>query len=98
VETLRDVVTLPAAAILQGSQGAFVYVVNPDNTVSVKPVMLGARSGEDVAVVSGVDVGQRVVLEGTDRLRDGSRVRVPEGGGVRPQTPGKPSPSSKPTP
>jgi len=98
VETLRDVVTLPAAAILQGSQGAFVYVVNPDNTVSVKPVTLGARSGDDVAVVSGVAVGQRVVLEGTDRLRDGSRVRVPEGGGGRPQTPGKPSPPSKPTP
>jgi len=54
--------------------------------------------------VSGVDAGQRVVLEGTDRLRDGSRVRVPEAtGGGRPQaagnasSPSKPSPPSKPT-
>jgi membrane fusion protein, multidrug efflux system len=94
VETLKDVVTLPAAAILQGSQGPFVYVVNSDNTVSVKSVSLGARSGAEVAVLSGVDVGQRVVLEGTDRLRDGSRVRIPEaGGGGRPQSAGKTSPS-----
>jgi len=87
VETLKDVVTLPAEAILQGSQGAFVYVVNSDNTVSVKPVTLGPRSGAEVVVLSGVDVGQRVVLEGTDRLRDGSRVRVPDtgsGGGPAP--------------
>ena len=93
VETLKAVVTLPAAAILQGSQGPFVYVVNSDNTVSVKPVTLGARSGDEVAVLSGVDVGQRVVLEGTDRLRDGSRVRVPDtGSGDRPQAPGRSSP------
>lgn len=93
LETLADVVTLSSAAILQGSQGAFVYVVNPDGTVSVRPVRLGVRSGDRVVVLSGVQAGQRVVLEGTDRLRDGMRVRVPEAGGL-PRASG----SSKPSP
>lgn len=92
VQTLPNVVTLNAAAILQGSQGSFVYVVNPDSTVSVRPVTLGARSGDKVVVLSGVQAGQQVVLEGTDRLRDGMRVRVPEAGGAA-RPPGAPKPA-----
>jgi multidrug efflux system membrane fusion protein len=55
----------------------FVYVVNADGTVSVRPVVLGVVDGERVAVASGLKVGETVVTEGGDRLRDGAKVILP---------------------
>jgi multidrug efflux system membrane fusion protein len=77
VKTLNDVVTVPTAAIQRGAPGAYVYVINADNTVSVRPVKLGPTDGPIAAVNSGLSAGDRVVVDGTDRLRDGSRVTVP---------------------
>ena len=76
VRTLQDALTIPAAAVQQGNRGAFVYVVESDGLASVKPVKIGDRSGERVVVLDGIKVGDRVVLEGTDRLRAGAKVRV----------------------
>ncbi len=76
VRTLQDALTIPAAAVQQGNRGAFVYVVESDGLASVKPVKIGDRSGERVVVLEGIKVGDRVVLEGTDRLRAGAKVRV----------------------
>jgi membrane fusion protein, multidrug efflux system len=56
---------------------SFVYVVNADSTVSVRPVVLGVVDGERVAVTSGLAVGETVVTEGGDRLRDGAKVILP---------------------
>ncbi len=76
VRTLQNALTIPAASVQQGNRGAFVYVVEADDTAAVKPVKIGDRSGERVVVLDGIKVGDRVVLEGTDRLRAGAKVRV----------------------
>jgi multidrug efflux system membrane fusion protein len=77
VGTLHDVVVAPAAAIQRGTPGTFVYVVGADSTVSVRKVTVGPTRGTMVAVTDGVAPGERVVIDGSDRLRDGSRVVVP---------------------
>ncbi len=81
VKTLNDVVTVPTAAIQRGAPGAYVYVVNADNTVSVRPIKLGPTDGPMAAVTSGLSAGERVVVDGTDRLRDGARVTIPAAAG-----------------
>lgn len=67
---------VPAAAIQQGAAGSFVYVVKDDNTVSVSAVKLGPGLAETVAVLEGLAPGQKVVVDGADKLREGSRVKV----------------------
>jgi len=76
VSALDAPVTIPVAATQYGSTGAFVYRVSADNTVTMQPVVLGRDDGARIAVVSGLQAGDRVVVEGTDRLRDGVRVEV----------------------
>jgi multidrug efflux system membrane fusion protein len=77
VNTLHDVVTVPVAAIQRGAPGSYVYLVNADNTVSVRPIKTGPADGPTAQVVSGLSAGERVVVDGTDRLRDGARVTIP---------------------
>jgi membrane fusion protein, multidrug efflux system len=77
VDTLHDQMVVPTAAIQRGAPGTFVYVVNADSTVSVKPVKLGVAQGERQAIVSGIAVGDMVVTDGVDRLRDGAKVVLP---------------------
>jgi membrane fusion protein, multidrug efflux system len=82
VTTLKDQLLVPAGAVRRGApdgaESAFVYVVNANNTVSVRPVVLGVVDGEVQAVKSGVDVSDVVVTDGGDRLRDGAAVQLPE--------------------
>jgi membrane fusion protein, multidrug efflux system len=77
VGTLHDVVTVPTAAIQRGAPGTYVYVVNSDNTVSVRPIKIGPTDGPMAEVTSGLSSGDRVVVDGTDRLRDGARITIP---------------------
>jgi len=72
----EDVVAIPDAAVQFGSQGNYVYVVGDDDTASVRQVQLGAAHGDRVAVTEGLAAGERVVLEGLDRLYEGSKVEV----------------------
>lgn len=74
VDTLHDVVLAPQAAVQHGAQGPFVYAIKPDNSVAVRPVKLGAGSDERVVVTQGLDGGERVVVEGSDKLREGSGI------------------------
>lgn len=76
VQTDLPAIVAPAAAIQQGSQGAFVYAVNDDDTVSIHRVTTGAMDGQRIAIESGVEAGKRVVTEGVDRLREGEKVEV----------------------
>jgi multidrug efflux system membrane fusion protein len=76
VKTLHDVVTVPTSAIQRGAPGTYVYVVNADNTVSVRQVSTGPIDGNNTAIESGLSAGERVVTDGTDRLRDGLKVIV----------------------
>ncbi len=77
VDTHKQVVTVPNAALQTGSIGSFVYVVNSDNTVSVRKVTLGAATADVTEIVKGLRPGDRVVIDGADRLRDGATVTVP---------------------
>lgn len=82
VTTLKDQLLMPAAAVRRGApdgvQSAFVYLVNANNTVSVRPVVLGVVDGETQAVKSGIDVNDVVVTDGGDRLREGAQVQLPD--------------------
>ncbi len=96
VKTLNDIVTVPTAAIQRGAPGAYVYVVNADNTVSVRPIKLGPTDGPMAAVTSGLAAGERVVVDGTDRLRDGAHVTIPVAASEAPAPAADPLPSSQP--
>jgi len=95
VKTLTDVVTVPTAAIQRGAPGAYVYVINADNTVSVRPIKIGPTDGPMAAVTSGLSAGEQVVVDGTDRLRDGARVTVPAAGSSGPAATGAPAPGAQ---
>ncbi|MFF7398536.1 MdtA/MuxA family multidrug efflux RND transporter periplasmic adaptor subunit [Achromobacter sp. NPDC008082] len=86
VLTRKDVTAIPTAAIQQGSAGAFVFLVQPDNTIVVRQVKLGAINNGMVAVNEGLQPGDRVVTEGTDRLRAGAKVEIVGGAEVIPAT------------
>ncbi|HLZ05512.1 MAG TPA: MdtA/MuxA family multidrug efflux RND transporter periplasmic adaptor subunit [Bradyrhizobium sp.] len=76
VDTHKDVVTMSTAGIQRGVPGTFVYLVNADSTVSVRPVKLGVTDGDRVEVLSGLEPGDRVVIDGADKLREGAKVIV----------------------
>jgi len=76
VETLPDATLVASSAIQRGAPGTFVYVVKADNTVSVAPVKLGPVQGETTAIESGINVGDNMVVDGADKLREGSKVEL----------------------
>lgn len=88
VETLKNVTLVPEAAIQRGTQGAFVYVLNPAEgeappTVAMRKVQLGASKEGLVVAESGLKAGESVVIDGLDKLRDGSKVIVAQPAGER---------------
>ena len=95
IKTLNNVVTVPTAAIQRGAPGSYVYVINADNTVAVRPVSIGPTDGPMAAVNSGLTAGERVVVDGTDRLRDGARVTVPAARGPAPAAAGSAAPNAQ---
>lgn len=79
VNTMKDQTWVSASAIERGAQGAYVYVVQPDNTVAMRGVTRGPQDGDKVAILKGLNPGENVVTDGADRLRDGSDVTVAKG-------------------
>jgi multidrug efflux system membrane fusion protein len=96
VKTLHNTVMVPTAAIQRGAPGTYVYVINADNTVSVRPINIGPSDGPMAAVNSGLTVGERVVVDGTDRLRDGARVIIPDARSATPAAAGNPASNAQP--
>jgi multidrug efflux system membrane fusion protein len=76
VQARQNVLTVTAGAVQQNSQGSFVFLVQPDLKVNIQPVKMGARNQDLIEVLSGLKAGDQVVLEGTDRLREGSIVKI----------------------
>ncbi|KAA2236322.1 efflux RND transporter periplasmic adaptor subunit [Salinarimonas soli] len=74
-ERLPDTVSVPTVAVQPGQAGAFVYLVKPDASVEVRPVTVAAGEGDRTALASGLQPGDRVVVDGQMRLVNGSRVR-----------------------
>src|SRR5450830_1932783 len=71
-----NVIVVPTAAIQLGKGGSYVYTVNEDSSVSISKIVLGPVSGDNTVVESGLQPGQRVVIDGLDKLRDGAKVKL----------------------
>jgi multidrug efflux system membrane fusion protein len=76
LDTLHDQTAVPAAAVQHGASGDFVFLVRPGQTVAMRSVALGTVDGDTVDVERGLSTGDVVVVDGADRLRDGSRVSI----------------------
>jgi multidrug efflux system membrane fusion protein len=102
VDNISDTLAVPSAAVLRGAQGAYVYLVNADKTVSIRRIRPGANDGDWVSVQADLKPGDKVVTDGADRLREGAQVEVvvplaPAGGdGARRRREGASAPSGAP--
>jgi multidrug efflux system membrane fusion protein len=76
VDTHKDVTTMPTAGIQRGVPGTFAYVIGADSTVAVRPIKLGITDGDKVEVLSGLNPGDRIVIDGADKLRDGAKINI----------------------
>ena len=85
-DTLKNVVLAPTAAIQYGTNGSFVYAMDGDNKVKIRSIKVGATDGDVTVIEEGLKPGDRVVLEGTDRLRDGGAVEVVNDSAEVPET------------
>lgn len=78
LQTVQGAVVVPVAALRNGSKGEFVYVLDEaTRTVSTRPVTRGPATDSVVVIASGLEVGEKVITEGADRLKDGARVTLP---------------------
>lgn len=85
VNTLKDVVVLPQDAVITSVRGQFVYTVEPDSSVKNRPVKLLHSFGQRVAV-SGLQGGEKIVMQGKQNLRPGSRVQEVKDSGNKEKT------------
>jgi len=81
LETLRNAITVPAAAVNQGPKGAFVYLVGPGDKAVNQAVNVVATEGSIAVIQGGLTPGQLVVTDGQMSLKPGSTVRIGQGGG-----------------
>src|SRR6476659_1830655 len=81
VDTLKQVVVVPTAAVQRGPQGAFVYVVEPENKVAVRSVTVAQQDDTRAVISDGIKAEERVVTTGFTRLSNGTRVAVQQGEG-----------------
>ena len=90
LETKQGVVLIPAAAVQRGPQGAYVYVVRPDQTVTMRTITTGMSEGNDMEVVSGIPPEETVVTDGQDKLQESGRVEIRPDSGAPAPGPGAP--------
>jgi multidrug efflux system membrane fusion protein len=100
IDTLRQVIVVPTATVQRGPNGTFVFVVQPDNTATIRLVNVAQQDDVQAVIASGLQTGERVVTTGFAQLAEGSRVSVtssedgaqpaasprPDAGGRRPRT------------
>ena len=82
LETQPNVIQVSSAAIQQDSEGPFVYVVKADNTVQIRRVKVGATEADKVIIENNLAPNETVVVEGVDRLHEGSKVDVAKKDGL----------------
>jgi len=80
VDTKHNLTIVPAAAIQRGPQGTYVYTVGGDNSVKIRTVTIAQITGNNVGLSGGLNDGETVVIDGQDKLQDGSKV-APTGAG-----------------
>ena len=77
LRTIKDAVMVPVTALRHGTKGDYVYVLNQDRTVSMRSVTRGQATVDKVQITKGLELGERVITEGADRLKDGAKVTLP---------------------
>jgi len=80
VNTLTNQLVVPNVAVQNGQQGTFLYVVDEDSRVHLKTVQVGITTATSADILGGISDGDRVVVDGTDRLIEGAEVRVRKAG------------------
>ncbi len=80
LDTKRGAIIIPAVAIQRGPTGTFVYLIAEDSTVSVRPVKLGLSEANDVSIDDGLQTGDRVVIDGAEKLTEGMQVTIRQPG------------------
>jgi len=76
VDVRRNAMTIPAAAVQHGAQGTYVYVVLPDQTVDMRPVAVALTEATTAVIANGLQPGDRVVVEGADKLQPHAHVTL----------------------
>jgi multidrug efflux system membrane fusion protein len=79
VDTRHNGLTVPASAVQQGSNGAYAYVVNPDNTVAIRPIKVAQISEGQALIDSGLKANEQVVVDGQYKLQAGTHVTLLHG-------------------
>jgi membrane fusion protein, multidrug efflux system len=69
-------VVVPAQALQSGQQGSYVFVVKPDSTVDLRPVVVARTQGSETVIAKGLQAGERVVTDGQPRLTAGAKVEI----------------------
>jgi membrane fusion protein, multidrug efflux system len=100
VDTKHDLTIVPSPAIQRGPQGTFVYIVGSDNTARIRPVTIALTTGNSIGLSSGLDGGDVVVIDGQDKLQDGTRVNptMATSGSAGPGSSPAPAPASPTAP
>jgi multidrug efflux system membrane fusion protein len=105
VDTKHNLTIVPAAAIQRGPQGTYVYAADTDNTAKIRIVTIAQATGDSVGLSAGLNSGDRVVIDGLDKLQDGTKINpspstganaagrssAPPSAGQGAQQPGSPS-------
>jgi multidrug efflux system membrane fusion protein len=78
LEVIHGAVIVPAAAVQRGPSGTFLFIVKADRTVGMRPISVGITEAGKTSISSGLAPGELVVVEGTEKLREGSRVDLEE--------------------
>jgi multidrug efflux system membrane fusion protein len=99
IEQRPNAIVMPAAALQHGTDGDYVWLVKPDKTAAMQPVKVSTVEGTAVVLDSGLSAGQQIVIDGADKLREGSKVIPSTGHGGRPggQHPGQQKPGQQKT-
>jgi multidrug efflux system membrane fusion protein len=84
IDTLKQVVVVPTAAVQRGPSGTFVYILRDDNTVAVRQIAVSQQDDLRAVVTNGISAGERVVTTGFARLTDGAAVTVGSDQGTPP--------------
>ena len=84
LEVKKEALVIPAAALQRGRKGEYVYVVDETQTVVQRPVKSGYVDGEFVVIENGLALGESVVIDGTDKLKDGAKVKVVDASASQP--------------
>jgi multidrug efflux system membrane fusion protein len=92
LDTKKGATIIPAVAIQRGPSGTFVYLVEDDSTVTVRPVKVGLSEGNDVSIADGLQPGDSVVVDGAEKLTDGMKVTTRQQQAGQPSQRGKRSP------